>query len=1447
MFYELMIKRGYTNLPESAQRQLMAKPISGKWTMIYQDKLTDWQAEQKRKQAALSSGKDLDEDSPQWYVKKIMEGNITAKQLGSLSVSLRTQPIGWVKDFIEAQGQIALTTVLRSINNHGGKNNTGTDAMLDREYDIVKCLKALMNNKYGADDALKHQHCVNALVASLTSPRVTTRKLVSEVLTFLCHWERPHGHTKVLAAMDQVKGYQGETGRFDSWLRIVEVTIDGRGKLGSLVGASEEVRSGGIGMESLLMEYALATLFLINIIASGAEDIHARIHIRAQFKGCGFGRIATKMQGFQYDLIDKQIQKYEEDAAVDYDELLERDGASMLDDIEGDPKDFNDPAAIVDAIMSKIRDSSTQDYFVSSLQHLLLMRDNSSEERLRLFQLVDAILGYVAMDRRLPDMDLKASLNFSVQSLMDKLNTDAEARHALAEAAESRQIAEAAIAERDAMKDQIDLGADGLVAKLKRQLEEQAQVIEIQRRQNDRLKAELEEIKIAHATQMQKSELETRELYLMLREAQDAADQAAVERARQAKKEGRVINEAEEMAKMNGILDRQRLMEKIEKQLERKKTEFKLEGKVWQHIEPSEQLRETRRKMDLLLAEAQQLQKENEIDGDISQVNFSSRKKDRKRKSNKDHSSSESDDEVTYGEDEKVEVVTTPRKIFQYTNVFAELTEVTARKKQKDTANGGADDDEDDEDKSGEEKVKTIEGEPGSAIPDKASIPGGVPGMGMGGPPPPPPPPGMGMGGPPPPPGMPPATVPYYTPGAPVAGTIGTLYTGVRPRKKLKPMHWEKLDGVEYTLWAGRGNKDDMFAELSQKGILEEMERLFFFKETKLLKKKEGSGEKKKEFLDSGLVKAFQIALSKYAAIPPMQLVSKILNCDKDMLDNSAIMDFLLRDELSVISDNLTKNLTPYAVDWTEPGADGKKRDADPEELRREDLIYLETAFNLHHYWKSRVRALALTRSLDPDYTDIQGKLNQVVRVSDTVRNCKAFQDVLQLILNMGNYMNDTSKQVTGFKLGTLTRLVNVKDDKNQRTFMDYVEMTVRRKFPDLEGFVDELHECLQLEKADVDHFAQQAQKFIGNVHAVQSSVDMGNLSEPKKFHPNDRVLQIVLPVLPEARKKAEYLKDYLDAMNKTYADLLTYYGEDPNDENSRKRFFKLISDFVKNYKASHSKNLELEDEEKRREKRQQIAAQTQAKQAARNNPLAATDTQGTGAMDALLNKLRAAGPTSRDKREARRRARLRQNGAVRAASITTDPQVGADGDNDSNAEGDGEGDDEAEKKSDEESPAKATSTEPQAPMSPDIKVTSADALGAAGDDLMKTVRDKLEALRGGGDAAPAPERGIRDKRKERRRRNGSNVSASSQGSPGLAPLGSPAEVEEVARAKNALLAMRRGSETGRRGTTPTKSEDVDTPTLAPETIVSPPSPDRNNKTPTETPAPASDDATKDS
>lgn len=449
-----------------------------------------------------------------------------------------------------------------------------------------------MNNKYGADDALVHQQVIVALATSLISPRLTTRKLVSEVLTFLCHWAEGEGHLKVLQAMDHVKVQQGENGRFDAWMRIVEVTIDGRGKMGSLVGASEEVRSGGIGMENLLMEYAVASLFLLNMIVDAPErDLQLRCHIRAQFTSCGIKRILTKMEGFQYEVIDKQVDRYRENEAIDYEDLLQRETSSMRDSVGPEVQDMHDPAQIVEAIQSKVQGSRAQDYFLSAMQHMLLIRDSDGEDRLRMFQLVDAMLSYVAMDRRLPDMDLKQSLNFSVQSLLDRLHTDSEARQALDDTVEARQIAESAMAERDEMRARIDMGADGLVAKMQKQMEEQAAHIELQQRQNEALKAELADLQRIRAREMQRNELETRELYLMLRDAQDFA--AAV-----AKKGVPETLATTDPKKMQGILDREALMARLETQLERAKTQCKLEGKVWQQTTPSDRLRELREQMD---------------------------------------------------------------------------------------------------------------------------------------------------------------------------------------------------------------------------------------------------------------------------------------------------------------------------------------------------------------------------------------------------------------------------------------------------------------------------------------------------------------------------------------------------------------------------------------------------------------------------------------------------------------------------------------------------------------------------------------------------------------------------------------------------------------------------------------------------------------------------------
>ena len=109
-FIDLMHKRGWHNLPDQARRQMMAYPAAKKWTLVHQDKLTEWQGENRRRQNARQTvlspdgsqgivARSDEEGSPEWYVRKVMNDAITAKQLGSLSVSLRTQPIRYVDSF----------------------------------------------------------------------------------------------------------------------------------------------------------------------------------------------------------------------------------------------------------------------------------------------------------------------------------------------------------------------------------------------------------------------------------------------------------------------------------------------------------------------------------------------------------------------------------------------------------------------------------------------------------------------------------------------------------------------------------------------------------------------------------------------------------------------------------------------------------------------------------------------------------------------------------------------------------------------------------------------------------------------------------------------------------------------------------------------------------------------------------------------------------------------------------------------------------------------------------------------------------------------------------------------------------------------------------------------------------------------------------------------------
>ena len=478
-----------------------------------------------------------------------------------------------------------------------------------------------------------------------------------------------------------------------------------------------------------------------------------------------------------------------------------------------------------------------------------------------------------------------------------------------------------------------------------------------------------------------------------------------------------------------------------------------------------------------------------------------------------------------------------------------------------------------------------------------------------------------------------------------------------RPKKKLKALHWEKVDTPEVTMWAtvtpsSHEAKEEKYAELSKKGILDEIEKLFMAKEIKEIGKKQSKKSDKKQVMASNLMQTFQIALASFSQTPVDDLVRMIIHCDKEVSDNVVVMEFLQRDDLCNIPDNTAKLMAPYSKDWTGSDAANTPREQNPDELTREDQIFLYTAFELHHYWKARMRALALCRSYESEYDEIATKLRQVVAVSDSLRDSVKLMPVFGLILDIGNYMNDSNKQAFGFKLSSLARLGMVKDDKNESSLMDYVERVVRKQYPQYEGFTEDIAGVLTASKLNVDQIEVDAKRYIDNIRNVQMSLDSGNLSDPRKFHPEDRVAQVAQRSMKEARRKAEQMQIYLDEMKRTYNDILTYFGDDNQDENARREFFSKLSNFVNEYKKSTEKNVSVEENLRRMEvsMRRKGAAHPGA-QAEAIPDAPPSPNPSTGAMDTLLEKLRAAAPTTRETRDRRRRARLNDRHQKRVAS----------------------------------------------------------------------------------------------------------------------------------------------------------------------------------------------------
>ncbi|XP_036154043.1 formin-like protein 3 isoform X2 [Myotis myotis] len=146
----------------------------------------------------------------------------------------------------------------------------------------ILCLRAIMNYQYGFNLVMSHPHAVNEIALSLNNKNPRTKALVLELLAAVCLVRG--GHEIILAAFDNFKEVCKELRRFEKLM--------------------EYFRN-----EDSNIDFMVACMQFINIVVHSVEDMNFRVHLQYEFTKLGLEEF-LQSRHTESEKLQVQIQAY---------------------------------------------------------------------------------------------------------------------------------------------------------------------------------------------------------------------------------------------------------------------------------------------------------------------------------------------------------------------------------------------------------------------------------------------------------------------------------------------------------------------------------------------------------------------------------------------------------------------------------------------------------------------------------------------------------------------------------------------------------------------------------------------------------------------------------------------------------------------------------------------------------------------------------------------------------------------------------------------------------------------------------------------------------------------------------------------------------------------------------------------------------------------------------
>ncbi|XP_067588173.1 protein diaphanous homolog 1 [Pseudorca crassidens] len=365
------------NLNEEKQQPLREKDIIIKREMVSQYLHTS-KAGMSQKESSRSA---------MMYIQELRSGLRDMPLLScleSLRVSLNNNPVSWVQTF-GAEGLASLLDILKRL--HDEKEETAGSYDSRNKHEIIRCLKAFMNNKFGIKTMLETEEGILLLVRAM-DPAVPNMMIdAAKLLSALCILAQPEDmNERVLEAMTE-RAEMDEVERF-------QPLLDG-------------LKSG----TSIALK--VGCLQLINALITPAEELDFRVHIRSELMRLGLHQVLQDLREIENDDMKVQLTVFDEQGEEDSYDLKGR-----LDDIRMEMDDFSE---VFQILLNTVKDSKAEQHFLSILQHLLLVR-NDYEARRQYYKLIEECISQIVLHKNGADPDFKCRhLQVDIEGLIDQM------------------------------------------------------------------------------------------------------------------------------------------------------------------------------------------------------------------------------------------------------------------------------------------------------------------------------------------------------------------------------------------------------------------------------------------------------------------------------------------------------------------------------------------------------------------------------------------------------------------------------------------------------------------------------------------------------------------------------------------------------------------------------------------------------------------------------------------------------------------------------------------------------------------------------------------------------------------------------------------------------------------------------------------------------------------